>query len=305
MTDEPITVKSMIPFNILQFVIILLWSLIAFSTGWEHLASAHSDPIGWIATSVTVLGILSLPLLVISWYMKQQVVIHEVHWNLKEQEISIEEYERIYEDYLKNYSHLISWFDFSDFILFTVILTSTNLIPLLMAQSIFTIGSAPYVYGFLVILYGLLLSRFSFKLFHSTSSIHSELVPPRKMRKFISLSLDIDGIAYAGVGMQIKEASGYYTLTKIRPTIRLEGIEGVAKIQFVLDGSFRLTSLISELSMTHEKIDVNILSTDPLELDQAIRNLMISTYQKYIEIKGSDPLLIDLLNELGIDIRDE
>lgn len=300
MNDGRFTTKSTF-LQIVQFVIILIISFIAFSIGWDRLGIAHSDPGGWMLSVTIILGIAVIPLLAISWYSKTQMFVEEENWNFKEQEITLSEYKQIYKDYLNEYSHLISWFDIRDFSILLFIITLTYLVPFFMSLFLLTVFTAPYIFGIFVILYGFVFFRFSLKLIPGDLSIQSVLISPRNLQKYIELANDIDGIAFAGLFMVIGEAGGYYIISEIRPAARLEGIESAARIDFNLDESLRLKSLTSILSVSEDSIEVIPSSTEKTDLVHAIREIMIKTYNKYISIEGKDPLLADLLEELDLE----
>ena len=300
MNDGRFTTKSTF-LQIVQFVIILIISFIAFSIGWDRLGIAHSDPGGWMLSVTIILGIAVIPLLAISWYSKTQMFVEEENWNFKEQEITLSEYKQIYKDYLNEYSLLISWFDMRDFLLLIFIITLTYLVPFFMSLFLLTVFTAPYIFGIFVILYGFVFFRFSLKLIPGDLSIQSVLISPRNLQKYIELANDIDGIAFAGLFMVIGEAGGYYIISEIRPAARLEGIESAARIDFNLDESLRLKSLTSILSVSEDSIEVIPSSTEKTDLVHAIREIMIKTYNKYISVEGKDPLLKDLLDELELE----
>ncbi len=300
MTDEPFSMRPMVYFNIIQFTLILFWSIFAFSIGWERLGVAHSDPLGWMLVSSLVVGGISFPIVLISWYMKQNVEPHDFQWEQKRQEISLSEYEILYKDYLRNYSHLISGFDVKEFLLFLVILPSTFLIPFFMSLGLLTVVMSPFVYGFLIILYGLSLSRFSFRIMPSSSNIDSTLVSPNRLRRVIRTSADIDGVAFAGVSLDIGEASGYFRISLVEPIVRLEGIESASKIRFILDES----KIVAETSFLDQPIELQYENEHEPILHQSIKHIMKLVYRAYITSKGKDSILEDLLLELKIDVSD-
>jgi hypothetical protein len=287
-------------FNLLQFALIFIWSIFAFSIGWERLAVAHSDPMGWFLVSSIIVGGLSFALVLISWYMKQQVKPHDFQWDQKQQEIVLSEYEILYKEYLSNYSHLIARFDARDFILFVVMLLSTLLIPFFMSLGISTILMSPFIFGFLTILYGIALSRFSFRVLPSSSNIDTTLVPVSRMRKVIHASGDVDGVAFSGVSLDIGEAGGYYQISNVQPVFRLEGIESASRIQFILDES----KIVAETTFLDQPIEVQYENESTSILHQSIQHIMKLVYRAYIANKGTEPLLDDLMSELDIDISD-
>jgi hypothetical protein len=301
MNESPIPPKSTLPFQILQFAIMFVFSLFAFSIGWERLGLAHSDSLGWMLSVTTIIGFEAVLLLAISWYMKYQFQPGEVKWNMKEQEISMDEYKRVYKDYLKGYSHLVSWFDIVDLLFLILIIAVIYLIPFLMSLFLQTIIAAPYVFGIIVILYGLVFSRFSFKLLPGHLSVHSILLSPRKLERYIQIAHSVDGIAFAGLFLVIGESEGYYIISKIQPIARLEGIESAARIDFQIDESLHLKSLTSVLTMSNDTIEVIPISTEKEDLVRAIREIMLMTYNEYISHEGKDPILIDLLKELELE----
>ena len=299
MNNRPLKMRPMFHFNLLQFVLIFSWSIFAFSIGWERLAVAHSDPLGWFIVLLIIVGGLSFPLLLISWYMKQQVEPHDLQWTLKQQEITLTEYEQLYLEYLSKYSHLISCFDSRDFFLYIVILLSTIFVPFFMSLGIATILMAPFVLGVFIILYGLSLSRFSFKILPSSSNIQTSLKPPRRLRKIIHASAEVDGVAFAGVGLNISESSGFYQISDVEPIFRLEGIESASRVRFDMDN----LKLIAETTFLEQPIEIQYRE-DPSSLLQSVQHIMHLVYREYVANKGSDPILDDLLSELEIDVSD-
>ncbi len=300
MTDEPFQIKSLLPYTIIQFTTIIVLSLFAFTVGWELLGIAHADVLGWILATTLITIVTTLSLLSISWYMKQQVRVEEVEWNKKVQDVTLDEYTRMYKDYINSYSHLISRFDERDFILLILSLVTVYLVPYAMALSLLTVLFAPYVFGILVIGFGLSLSSFSFKFFGTTDFI-TKIPSPKKIHDFVRISQNVDGVAFAGIHLSIAEAGGYYNISAVRPIIRLEGIESAVRIDFVLDDSLRLKSLKSVFLISDDIIEQIIESTQEDERITTIRLLMIKTYKQYISLKGEDPFLTDLLQELEID----
>jgi hypothetical protein len=195
-------------------------------------------------------------------------------------------------EYRKKYSHIISRTDYLFLAVSIIWSISAITIPPLFAQSITTIFYGPVLFGGFVIVYGLLISSFFFKFIPNEASEYFRLPDERDLKQSISLLYSVPGISWAGVSVRIGEAEGYYQIHDTTPVARIEGIESALRI--VVQNNDQEYSSV----MVEPKSDLEMNIT-PVEMDAAkIRGLVREVLEAYLDLRGSDEFLAEILAEL-------
>ncbi|MGY5875440.1 MAG: hypothetical protein RTU30_06825 [Candidatus Thorarchaeota archaeon] len=294
MGEAPLSFKSLTPYYIVLFVGLLVWAFTGLTVAEFSLFTLHESAIDWIVNSVLVLATLSIYSLILSWRMKHQISYNETTWNYREQEIGLSEYIEMIREYRKKYSHLTSQIDFLFLGLSLLSLFSAIILPAILAQSLTTFIYGPLLFGGSVIVYGLLVSNFFFKLIPNEASMNFKLPEKGQLRKHVLMLRTIPGISWVGVTVQIGETDGFYVIRDSKPVARIEGIESAARL--VITTTEGVTPLVKVEPKSELEMNIN-----PIEIDEdGIRGLVIEVLETYISLKGSDEILEEILEELGI-----
>lgn len=299
MAEGPVKTGSLISYQIIVFLIVIIWTFIGIEVAEVRLLSLFEAPLTWIGWAVFVLISLTPAITAVAWRMKTRMRFIEPEWEFREREVSFSEYEVMMKQYRGQYRNFISMADYHQILLALILAIAAIASPFyLMRTTVFLIAASPFIFGFFVLLFGLVYSSVIFKFIPNEATPHFPLVSDRLLRPLIELMQKIPGISWAGIGMTIGEASGYYTIRNIIPVSRIEGIESVSLIQGVIDESGHLSKFASKLHL--DGSDSSTL-VDETSIDSSIKQLtemVYKTLQTYIETKGADEILDEVLDEV-------
>jgi hypothetical protein len=299
LTEGPLRTGSFLSYQILIFLILFIWAFIGFEVAQFQLVRLYESPFTWIAWATFVLVSLIPAVTAVTWRMKTLILFTEPEWNFREREISLSEYERMMKQYRSEYRNFLSIIDYGHVLLAFIISICAVIIPfLLMRTTIILIAATPVLFGLCVLLFGLFCSSIIFKLIPNEATPHFPSFSDKYLRPMIVMMQATPGISWTGVSVVLGEASGFYTIRNVTPVSRIEGIEGVAKIQGIFDESGQVTKVVSILSLDDsEKMNV----IDQSSADYSTRKLtemVYKTLQAYIEAKGTDEIMDEVLEEV-------
>ena len=294
MTEAPISYKSLTPYYIVLFVGLLVWVFTGITIADYQLFNLHESTFDWIVNSALVLATLTFFSLAVTWRMKHQVSYNDTAWNYRKQEIGLSEYVEMTREYRRKYSHITAYYDPFLLPLIIILLFLAISFPAILAQSLATFIYGPILFGGFVIVYGLLISNFFFKLIPNEASKHFELPKKGDLTFHVSLLHTIPGISWAGVSVQIGEAEGYYIVRDSKPVARIEGIESAVRLVV------STTNGENPIIMVEPKPELE-MNLNPVEIDEdRIRGLVYEVLEAYVRLKGSDEILDEILEELRI-----
>lgn len=299
MTEGPIRTASFLNYQILIFIVVFVWALMGFEIAQYQLLTLYETPYTWIAWAVFALVSVIPAITAVTWRMKARVSFIEPEWDFREREISLSEYEQMMKQYLNQYRNFLSFVDSRLIALACFLSVSAVAFPfLLMRTTIILIAATPVIFGFFILIFGLVNSSIIFKFIPNEATLHFPVVPEKILRPSIRIMQTTSGISWAGVSVLLGEASGYYTVRKPTPISRIEGIESAAKIHCIIDEFGNVSKVVSTLSLD-DSDTLNIISEASGEIShKQITEIVYKTLQAYIKARGPDEFLDEVLEEV-------
>ncbi|MFX1607069.1 MAG: hypothetical protein ACFFDD_14340 [Promethearchaeota archaeon] len=299
MTEGPIRIGSFLNYQIVIFLLVIIWAFIGFEMAQFQLLPVYEKPYTWIGWAIIVLTSIIPVLMPVIWRMKTQIIYVPPEWNFREREVSLTEYGEMMKQYRSEYRDFLSVADFRlIFLAFIIALTAVTSPFLLMRTNVIVIAATPVIFGIFVLLFGLVGSSILFKYIPNEVTPHFPIVPKNDLRSTIEKMQMTPGISWAGVSLTIGEASGYYTIRDARPVSRIEGIEGVARIQGTLDEFHHLSKISSVLTLDAMDSPTLVEEYSGEITHKQLARIVYKTLQTYIDARGEDELLDEVLEDV-------
>ncbi len=304
MNAAPIEFKSQFYLKGVTFIVVLAWGFMGFEIAQYHLLNLYENPIEWISWA-SFLFISILPVLIgISWKMKTDIKYSEPKWDFREREVTISEYEKMIKQYRRAYQIVLSIIDIPSLGI-TVLLFSTAILApfVLMRTTFYLIAATPIIFGFLVLLFGVVFTNLTFKYIPNDSTPHFSYTQTSLLSKVVRLIGQSPGISWVGVRIIIGEAGGYFTIREPKPVARIEDIESAARIECQFDDSgdqFRVRSIL-QLEGSEESVVVD--DTPDQLTPYLVAQIVQKTILSYIETRGGSELLEEVLDDLDTYLK--
>ena len=305
MTDEPVTYSSLLPYYILLFAVLIVWSFAGAEASSYLVVSLYSNPLIWIAYSISIMIAMAPILWLIARTMKRRIYLDpDISWEFHTRELRYDEYAAMMADYRSGYSHLISRSDKRLLLASIVVLIMAIMVPIaLAAVSVSLVFILPFTYGGLQLVFGILLTTYFYRSISNEASEHFHYENPDRLRSACMLLEDTPGFALVGVVFSIGEAGGYYAFRSPAAIGRITGIEAVAKVEITVGDTSPPMTAFGTISSTvkgeSSKRMMELELGDELNQLEGIVRWCITTY---VEENGSNEILDELMEELAIDI---
>jgi hypothetical protein len=306
MPSEIVEYKSSTAHAIALFATAIIWVLIGAEQAYITLASIIVDPSEWLLLS-TIIVITMIPAVaLISYNWKKQVIFTEPTWEFRIREVEFSEFEKVMKDYKRAYSFLMCQTNY--FMLFLLIITCSLsiLFPFVFPFSIPFLIWGPYFFAGLILVSLFLLAIFVFRATPNSATPYFRTYPIKSLRKLVDKLWDTTGISWSGVRLTIGQSSGYYLIQEAKAVGRIEGIESVGAIECdKIDKSRYTATSVLQFGSVDDAItlsyDSDSLTIQELDLNDLVKRTLI----KYIDLKGVNELLKDIIQDLGITLSDE
>jgi hypothetical protein len=304
-TDEPVTYSSLLPYYILLFAVLIVWSFAGAEASSYLVVSLYSNPLIWIAYSISIMIAMAPILWLIARTMKRRIYLDpDISWEFHTRELRYDEYAAMMADYRSGYSHLISRSDKRLLLASIVVLIMAIMVPIaLAAVSVSLVFILPFTYGGLQLVFGILLTTYFYRSISNEASEHFHYENPDRLRAACMLLEDTPGFALVGVVFSIGEAGGYYAFRSPAAIGRITGIEAVAKVEITVGDTSPPMTAFGTISSTvkgeSSKRMMELELGDELNQLEGIVRWCITTY---VEENGSNEILDELMEELAIDI---
>ncbi len=303
MSEEPLEYQSLLPYYLVLFVGTLLIALTGTGTADTVLLQVHASLVGWTITCALFVGVLAVFAAVVAWRMKQQAHLRDTHWEPHSREVGLGEFSSMVQQYAGQYAHLVSRLD-PMLLLLCILMTALVVsVPPLMTMDLSLLPYASHTFGLLLIPLAILYSMFVFRLAPSEASRHFRWISPRGVRPMVELLASVPGVAWAGVEVELAESMGYYQIRQVRAVGRIEGIEGVARVMVDPAAPDVATAVLTVSEGTQHSRQVAGAGGRPPTVD-ALRGLIVWALQEYMEEKGRDMLLEEVLAEVTAGMED-
>ncbi|MHA2140514.1 MAG: hypothetical protein ACXADF_02860 [Candidatus Thorarchaeota archaeon] len=304
MTNEPVTYSPLFPYYILLFAIILVWSFAGVEVSSYLLVSLYTNPLLWLAYSFSIMLALTPILWVVSRIMKRRVSFNkDMDWEFHSQELRYDTYASMMADYASGYSHLISRQDKGLLAGALVTMSVAVLMPVVVAAiSVNLVFILPFAYGGLELVYGILLSSYFYRRFSNDASTHFGYENPSRLKKAINLLEHTPGFGVIGVRFSMGEAGGYFAIRTPAAVGRIVGIEAVAFIEITVANITPPMTAFGTVSSTLQETSKRMMELQPGIEPIQLENMVQWCITTYIEENGSNEILDDLIDELGIDM---
>ncbi len=304
MSADPIAYRSLMPYYALMFAVLLTWIVIGEELSQYGLLAAVSDPMSWARMAAAVMGTMSAPIAVLSWKMKQQVSVTSLDWKLHERDIEYSEFEALLRGYYKAYSHLMNRVGWMSVTITASIAVAAIMLPnAVVAYIPELIAIAPYLFGFLLLPFGLMAGRTVYMAAPNDASIEFPWVSWKRIWRPIELLEETSGLSWAGVRLTIGEAGGYFTVRNPRAIGRIEGIESSAWIEVEVDESGRPIDAVARVALSSHERELRPPRPATGELARHdLEDLVRTCFREYVSDRGSDEMLDGIMEDLGIQM---
>jgi hypothetical protein len=296
------TYKPTLPLYILLFALLVAWTFLGVEVAQYSIVSAIMAPTVWISSSFIVLLSLTPFVFVMAVWIKRRVAYDEPDWDFQVREIIYGEFDKMIKDYVKGYSHVVARVD--PIMLFIAVLAFilSSALPLLtLSLSVLLAPYVPYLFGALVLVYGLTLTVFLHRVAKNEASDDFPLHSTSPIRDAIQILSRLPGVSWTGVRLSIGEAGGYYTVRGPTPMARLEAIEGSVKIEMKLDDLGLPSAGSATVAGGNQNEDKNkVVRLDPTGIIDQLTNLVRWSVTTYVDEHGSNEFVEELMDDLGI-----
>jgi hypothetical protein len=299
MTETPFEQRPTIYLQVLIFLVVLVWGFMGFEVAQYRLLNLYTSPLVWFFWA-SLLFVSLMPVLVaISWRMKTGISYLDPNWDLREREVTVTEYNVMIKEYQRAYQHVLSRIDYYLIVLLILVYVGALLFPFVTMQTtISIIAATPVLFGLFLVPFGILFANVTFKFIPNEATPFLSYLQPRQLRKFIELLNGAPGISWAGVRVTLGEIGGYYTIRNPKPLARIEDIEGVSRIECELDEDGGLVKVCAYLQLGDGEETTLVEETHPQLTSYFIAQIVNTTLHAYIEAKGEQELLEDVLEEV-------
>jgi hypothetical protein len=299
LAEGPARTGSFLNYQILIFVVVFVWAFMGFEVAQFQLLSLYETPYNWISWAVFLLVSIIPAITAITWRMKTSVDFIEPEWDFREREVTLYEYGNMMKQYRREYRNFLSAIDYGLILLACILSVIAVALPFLLMRTTFLlIAATPVIFGFLVLIFGLVSSSLIFKFIPNDATPLFPSMSEKSLRLSIKLMESSPGISWTGVSVMLGEAFGYYTVRAATPVSRIEGIESVAKIQCLMDESNHVSKMVFTLALDNSNTPTVIGESSGDMTSKQITEMVQKTLLAYIEAKGSDEILEEVLEEV-------
>jgi len=202
-------------------------------------------------------------------------------------------------DYNKSYRYMIAALDTRILPLLPVFYFGALFLPfLLMRASLLVLLMTPVAIALLLVMFGSFYAFLIFKLAPNSATDEFPTHKPQVFKSSVGLLSHLPGIYWSGVRVAIGESGGFYTLRNPCAVARIEGIEGAARIECVVDEAGGISSMSSLLESEKPDSPLIVGKVDaPLTITNAAQ-LIRKTLEVYIESRGGEDILGEVLQEV-------
>ena len=279
-------------YQLVLFVLIQIWALMTFETSMYQLVLLFDKPWSWLLWCSVLIATLIPVLAVFVWWTKQRISVDPFEWEFREREVTLYEFGDMMEQYARDYQYIISRVDYG-------LLGCSILVGIILALSPFVllptnelvISLTPIALGLLMMVLGVLLSLFLFRLVPSPIYQDFPHYSTQRLRIGLSHLRDLPGTTWVGVRMRIGESHGLYTIRSPRAVARVEDIESVARVECEISQMGHLKAAEAD-----EEV-ISVLSDGISRLNLTI--LVHRLLEEYVSERGDeDGLLREIIEEV-------
>lgn len=288
LSDEPRLSGPSITYQIAIFIIIQVWAIMTFETAQFQLLLLFEAPWNWILWTMVLMATLAPVVYAVVWKAKQQVRFGSLKWDFRNRDVTLNEFKEMTKQYADHYQYMISRIDYLFLSLSIVAGIALVLSPFpLLRTTALVISLTPTLCGLIMMVFGVLLSV---TLFRAVPSSVSDEFPHHSYRvqgRALSRLADLPGTSWVGIRLALGESQGLYTIRSPRPVVRVEDIEGVARIECEIDRTGHIQSakaILEDIDGNEESIGSLDSDVSRLGLTKLVKNLLVA----YIAERGDD-----------------
>ena len=299
MGSAPVTTRSTGFHKVLLVIVLQIWAIMIYDVAQYQMVTLYETPLEWIGWASLLFLTLILVTSAISWKLKNRVQSGAVRWDYQIREVGLSEFTQMVNDYNKSYRYMIASLDVRLLVLVPVCYVGCLFLPfLLMRTSLYVILMTPVIIALLLVMFGSFYAYLVFKRIPNSATHEFPTQRPRVFQSSVTFLSHLPGIYWSGVSVTIGESGGFYTLRDPCSVARIEGIEGAARIECVLDDSGRITSMASLLESEGSESSLIVGRVDaPLTAMNAAQ-LIRKTLEVYIKSRGGEDILDEVLQEV-------
>ncbi len=301
-SEAPIHIRPTWPYVGLIFVVLLVYTFWAVDTAQYTLVTLNANPQRWTLGITGLIALLSTSIFIPTLLIRRQTEYRESQWQTAELELEFDEFRQLIKDYAKQYRHLIQRTDMMA--LAMAVLAAFLLVGLPfvvnMAVSI-TFVVLPPVIGGLLLVYGLCLEEFLYKIIPTSASREFTYWSPLRLRGAIRTLIRVPAVTHIRIRMTVGRAGEYYAIRSCVVTGRVRGIESVGVVEVYSDHLGRPIRaryiLHARESRPLRGREITLREARPQE---QLRGLLIEMVTQYCQNTDDKTLLVDTLTELGV-----
>ena len=186
MTEGPIRIGTFLTYQIVIFLLVIVWAIMGFTMAQFQLLPLYETPYNWIAWAAFILASVIPVITPVVWRMKTQIIFVEPEWDFREREVSQSEYSAMVKQYRNEYRDYLSIIDYRLLLLTLMIALTAIIAPfLLMRTNFFVIAATPVIFGILVLLFGVVCTSILFKFIPNEATPHFPVVSEKVLHSSI------------------------------------------------------------------------------------------------------------------------
>jgi hypothetical protein len=304
MSDEPIISKSPLPYQIAIFIVLNIWAVMCYELAQYQLVNFYQHIFSWSIYATLLLLSMTPVLSFFSWKLKGTIEVYDPIWEVKVREVNIDEFEKMVQNYSSSYRYFLVAFDYR--LLLMTILSYTAFIALpfyTMGTNLLLISLTPMLISLVAIIFGMFFAYFIFKFIPNSAAREFPTHYPKRFRNAISSMMSIPGIFWSGVRLSIGESHGFYTIRDPIPIARIEGIEGVARLECIINNSGTITQVLpifeTDVLSKSNQVEAIIQPINSLKIAHLIQSMI----EVYIQHSGGEEILEEILEEIDMFLK--
>ncbi|RDE13998.1 MAG: hypothetical protein C4K48_06705 [Candidatus Thorarchaeota archaeon] len=299
MDSAPVTTRSTGFYQVLLFIVLQISAIMIYDVAQYQMVTLYETPLEWIGWASLFFLILIPATGLISWKLKGRVQLGTIRWEYRTREVGLSEFTQMVKDYNKSYRYMIAALDYRILPLLPVLYFGALFLPfLLMRTSLLVILMTPVIIALLLVMFGSFYAYLVFKLVSNSATHEFPTHKPRVLQSSVKFLSHVPGVYWSGVRVTIGESGGFYTLRDPCSVARIEGIEGAARIECVVDNTGNISSMASLLESEKPDSPLIVGKVDAPLTTMNAAQLIRKTLQVYIESRGGEDILDDVLQEV-------
>ncbi len=300
LTDEPLDLGRPLIYQALVLVVVLIWGFHAGDRAQYLLLVYEQNPLDWYGFSLVLLVSLASSTAFLSWFFRSRITIGSTDWEFHERELSFSDFSELIGQYRRAYSLVLVDLDMNLLFTFTLFGSAAVLAPPAMARvSVLGLIYSPYVYGALLIGFGVSFALFVFRVSPSPASSEFQTTSTKEIERYVKTLGNACGISWVGVRLRIGEWQGLYTIRDVGAIGRIESIESAGRIIIEPEAGSPRIALTREVELgldLHSKVLHHNARIS--ELKQHVELFVLDALEFYTATREVDSMIYEVMQDV-------